>query len=73
MTVHEIIKQYLETHGYDGLFCAGECSCRGDDMCPCSENPLDCEPGYLRRALPEEESIGEWVIGDRKPVQEIEP
>ena len=45
MTVHEIILDYLEEHGFDGL-CTDECGCSVDDLAPCgcSECVMDCVP-----------------------------
>ena len=34
MTVREIVKTWLEEHGYDGL-CSGGCGCRVKDLMPC--------------------------------------
>ena len=48
MTVIEIIKEYLEKKGYDGLVeIDGECGCKKDDLSPDSCLQSDCEPGYL--------------------------
>lgn len=44
MTVREIIKAYLDEHGYDGL-AGNECGCSKDDLAPC-EFPLCCVPGH---------------------------
>lgn len=59
MNVEEIVKQYLEQNGFDGLYkedFRGEvkCCCEASDpfsSCssfyfPCSEYFMDCEPGY---------------------------
>ena len=47
MTVREIIKQYLDTNGFDGLYSAdGECACLKDELCLCDENCMGCLPGY---------------------------
>jgi len=47
MNVKEIVREYLRTHGFDGLCCpdAG-CACLIDDLEPCSEMGSQCEPGY---------------------------
>lgn len=49
-TVHEIVKQHLEAHKYDGL-CGDECGCQLDDLMPCSGESMSeqvpgCEPAY---------------------------
>ena len=47
--VAEIVKDYLEAHGYDGL-CREECGCRVDHLFPCCGDGTDvCKPGYLHR------------------------
>ena len=47
MTVREIVKEYLEKNGYDGL-CCDSCSCSLDVLMLCGgEFVLDCEAGYF--------------------------
>jgi len=50
MTIEDIVKRYLETHGYDGLYNAETdelCGCGLDDFMPCGgENVMECCPGY---------------------------
>ena len=49
MNVREIVKQYLEENGYDGLAgddCAGDdCGCSIDDLFICDSCPAECVPG----------------------------
>jgi len=47
MTVRDIIMQYLQDNGYDGLFYPGECACVIDDLMPCEGDCGECEPGVL--------------------------
>ena len=47
ITVKEIVVQYLESNGYDGLFLPGECACKIDGLMPCEGYCGDCEPGVL--------------------------
>lgn len=49
MTVKEILKEWLEKNGFDGL-CTENCGCSKDDLAPCclAENILSCVPGYKR-------------------------
>jgi len=49
MTVKEIVREYLKTHGYDGLFNEeSECACVFSNVILCeAENLRDCEAGYL--------------------------
>lgn len=62
-TVGEIIEEYLEENGFDGLYVPGECACLKDDLFPCSETPVDCKPGYRK-----EDPTGEWdyLIGPKE-------
>ena len=54
MTVFEIVKEYLETNGFDGL-CGDECGCGIDDFMPCCEVSVgSCEPGYKVLCKPED-------------------
>ena len=47
MTVKEIVKQYLEQNGYDGLYHEDlECGCSLDDFAPCGDMSEHCEIGY---------------------------
>lgn len=53
MNVHEIVKDWLEKYGYDGLRGPfGECACEIDDLMPChgimwaADSQAECEPGY---------------------------
>ena len=45
MTVREIVKQYLQENGYDGLY-YNSCACEISDLMPCGEYFADCKPGY---------------------------
>ena len=46
--VSSIVKEWLVSHKYDGLFNdAGECGCSVDDLMPCyCNNTCDCVPAY---------------------------
>jgi len=64
-TVGEIIQLYVQGAGYDGLFDAGECACKLDDLAPCrSAEILFCKPGYLQDG---EHDDFEFMIGPIKP------
>lgn len=43
--VQEIVELYLKLHGFDGLCCDG-CGCFLEDLMPCMENAVRCEPGF---------------------------
>ena len=46
-TVKEIVKEYLEKNGYDGLYNEnGACGCLTDNLNPCGEPFDECKPGY---------------------------
>lgn len=47
MTVKEIVKDYLERNGYDGL-CTQDCGCDKDYLFPCCGEgfPEHCVPAY---------------------------
>ena len=46
MNVREIVINWLQEHGYDGLYCE-DCGCGVDDLAPCAELPMfDCNAGY---------------------------
>ncbi len=45
--VKEIVAEYLEKNGFDGLFSCSECACTKDDLEPCDEMRGDCEAGYF--------------------------
>jgi len=50
MTVIEIIKEYLEKNNYDGLCCSDvPCGCGINNMAPCCDNIMDCQPAYLKK------------------------
>jgi hypothetical protein len=66
MTVREIVRAYLDKHGYDGLYLWGTCGCLKDDLMPCGEpNPL-CAPGYK---LPGDEGY-DWFVGSKETTDE---
>ena len=45
MNMKEILKDWLTTNGYDGLY-SGECGCEMDELVPCGNDPSLCEPGH---------------------------
>lgn len=50
MTVKEIMREWLKSHGYDGLCNPGYCGCDLDDlMACCNDSVTMCEPAYKRR------------------------
>lgn len=48
MNIREMVRQYLEANQFDGLYNAGECACKKDDLFPCGDPHMAyCKPGYL--------------------------
>jgi len=57
MNLKQIIKEYIEKNGFDGLLNQDEeCGCLIDDLFPCTNNfnIEDCEPGYKHPGRSEE-------------------
>jgi len=53
MDVLDIVKQWLKSHGYDGLY-NDECGCTLKEFAPCGEICGDCRAGYIHIGY------GEW-------------
>ena len=67
MTTQEILKEWLEDHGYDGL-CNIDCGCGVDDLFCCYDSRfLDCKPAYKH-----ERTTGEVFYREEKPNSERE-
>jgi len=50
MVVREIIAEWLQEHGYDGLFnTESECACLIEDFFECGYAAPDCEAGYMTK------------------------
>ena len=45
MNVREIVTEYLIKNGFDGL-CTYDCGCFIDDLAPCNQDCMECEPGF---------------------------
>ena len=63
--VREIVKQWLQEHGYDGLVNEERClvGCLLDDLIPCGFRCDDCQPGYKHKV---DYYIG-WAVKPEKP------
>ena len=46
LNVQQIVADYLEVNGYDGLY-SNECGCRLGDLMPCGNLGGDCAPGHF--------------------------
>ncbi len=44
MDVIQIVKEYLISKKYDGLYCH-DCSCDIEDLFPCTDYSGECRPG----------------------------
>jgi len=44
MIIREIVAEWLNSHGYDGLY-TDECGCPHTDLFPCDSDPGRCKPG----------------------------
>jgi hypothetical protein len=64
MDVKQIVREYLEKNGYDGLYSEnGRCGCDFEDFMPCGFQDAFCEVGHKVEVSPEESEYGEkWVI-----------
>lgn len=61
--VKEIVIEYLQDNGFDGLYAPGECGCELADLIPCLEPCEDCIPGYKREPTEEDkEEYGDTVF-----------
>ena len=65
MKVIDIIKNYLESNGFDGLYLEDRCACKKDDLAPCGEMSEICRAGYLQADHDDE---FEFVIGASNPL-----
>jgi len=66
MTARQIIHQFLKSNLFDGLYNADDqCGCRIDDLAPCNEFCLNCEPGYIKFSTDSQMDTG-WIIGPIK-------
>ena len=54
MNLKTIVENWLKGHGYDGLFSEDSaCACRLEDLMPCEEPGMECQPGYEEKCLGE--------------------
>ncbi len=64
MNVKQIVLEYLEANGFDGLYDSdAECGCHRDHLMPCGEGADVCCPGYAR---PDPSGEEKFVIGPEK-------
>lgn len=66
----EVVAQWLEDNGYDGLYSdCGDCGCTLPDLYPCGDLSLHCQPGYR---APCDCGDHDWHIVAKKPTKEGE-
>jgi hypothetical protein len=65
LTARDIVLEYLDAHGYDGLY-DDDCGCIKDDLAPCGEISTDCLPGYRTDGPPGGEY--DFVVGPKLEV-----
>ena len=60
--VRDMVFEWLNKHGYDGL-CNEDCGCGIDDLMPCASWFADCEPAYKVHPPEGSEWCGEteWI------------
>lgn len=62
MNVKEIVTKYLEDNGFDGLMDDYDCVCDLNDLMPCVERSILCEPAVI---IPcKKENCHDWCEGD---------
>jgi len=67
MELIDIVKDWLEDNGFNGLFHdSGECACKIDDLMPCGGPCLECEAGYVVSATDDEGEEG-FRVSRNKP------
>ena len=56
--------EYLKANGFDGLFNDNDCACSINDLMPCDEPGLDCQPGF-KFPCPEDCGEHDYHIGPK--------
>ncbi len=70
MNINDIVKQWLEANGYDGLFFGEwDCGCENSNLYPCGERFHDCVPAYRGPATPGD-GAGKWSMYASKEAAE---
>lgn len=47
----DIVCGWLKSHGFDGLYNEGHCTCHVDDLMPCCKPSTLCQAGYQIRCF----------------------
>ena len=63
MNVRQIVTEYLEANGFDGL-AGDDCGCELDDLMVCCVDSGSCKPGRKRECDPEDSHDGcsDWIM-----------
>jgi len=69
MTIMDILKDWLTTHGFDGLADDDECGCSLEDLAPCGDQWRWCEPAYK---VPCESGECDFWMVKQKPERKAE-
>lgn len=71
MSIRDIVREYLKTNGYDGLYNPETCACEVDALMPCDEPSMgECSPGYKVSGCEEWCGMGcPWHITAKKAVE----
>lgn len=65
VTVASIVKEWLKSHGYDGLCYKADCGCGLDGLMPCGDDCSCCEPAYEHIVTGQEDDVSvEAEVGD---------
>ena len=64
MDVKQIVREYLEKNGYDGLYSEnGRCGCDFEDFMPCGFQDTFCVAAHKEKPAPDSEfSDCDWVM-----------
>ncbi len=77
MTLHDIVKEWLEKNGYEGLYSVdADCGCKLDDLMPCGEPGMNCRAGHVVPCDPETcgaDGDCPWHIGKKDCTQKGTP
>lgn len=63
-TVEEIVREYLEENGFDGLWNECDCACSLKDLFCCTCVGTECRAGYFQPI--EDDSEYDFIIGNEK-------
>lgn len=71
-TVVEIVAEWLNTNGYDGLFREEQCACLKENLAPCDEIENDCRAGYKHACNSSDSGYG-FRVGSERCLEAQQP